>query len=405
MGLNLGNVDAGAMPASKSQYLDRFHYSLADSLKKKGAFRDETNSMWRNFIEIPGNNVRELQQFLYESGFMSRPEAVDGIFGYTTAAAVRLFQEYVRVHLGDSSIGVPDGSVGPNTLSKINNWKQNGLGVCDWGRASSFSPTAEFSQWLQLLATAKDHFQFNPSPVRERVETFSAPTDTRKIMEWDTSPGTIHMIGLRTSQDTSSRHDNDDLFILLINGMVFKFWGSTDPNPKEADRSDIPFLVEGQHVYKFGWHKIDDAKKVYRALRAASAGVLVFRDKNGDRALTDFDIAKGIDKSPNDSINIHWSGIGRSNFSAGCQVIAGNSYFNEKGELVDCSGFAAVNYDQLGGQKTRGAYNVFTDLLLAYAPSGVNTIAYTLGRDETLRLSDNVAPGFVRETVDRMKRA
>lgn len=403
--LQLGNVDAGAMPPSKTQFFSRFHATLSDSLKRKLAFRDESNSVWKNFQEITGSNVREIQQFLHEGGFMSRPEAVDGIFGYTTQAAVRLFQEYVRTELGDSSIGVPDGTVGPNTLRHINNWRQNGLGVANWGRSNAANPTAEFSQWLQLLERAKGHFQANPSPIRERIEAFSGATDTRKITDWDTSPGTIHLIGLRASQDISARvRDNDDLFVLLINGLVFKFWGSTDPNPGEADRSDIPFLVEGQHLYQFGWHKIDDAKKVYRALRPASAGVLVFRDKNGDRALTELDILKGLDPNPNGSINIHWSGIGRSNFSAGCQVIAGKNYINEKGDLIDCSGFAASTYDQLGSQKTRGAYNVFTDLLLAYAPSGVQTIAYTLGRDETLRLSDNLNQDFVRETVEKMKR-
>jgi len=48
---------------------------------------------------------------------------------------------------------------------------------------------------------------------------------------------------------------------------------------------------------------------------------------------------------------------------------------------------------------------VFTDLLLSYGPSRVLTIAYTLGRDETLRLSDNPQwkdVNFVRDTVKQM---
>ncbi|MBK9335302.1 MAG: hypothetical protein IPM98_01440 [Lewinellaceae bacterium] len=172
-----------------------------------------------------------------------------------------------------------------------------------------------------------------------------------------------------------------------------------------ADRKDIPFLVEGQHHYQFGWHKVSDEKTVYRALRPATAGVLVFRDKNGDAALTDDDIARGLDEQPNTSINIHWSGVGRANFSAGCQVLAGHSYINAKGELVPCAKFAATSYSELGSQKTRGAYNVFTDLLLAYAPPGVRTIAYTLGQDGTLRLSDAWKEEFVHETVGKMKRS
>ncbi len=404
MALNLGSVDAGSVPANKTQYFDRFHHGLTDVLRKKLAFRDETNSVWRGFTPQAGTAVRDLQQFLFDAGFMARPEAVDGIFGYTTASAVRLFQEYVRTILGDSTIGAPDGVVGPGTMRFIENWKNSGRGRSDWGNSSASNPSAEFSQWLGLLQTAKDFFQQNPSPIRQKVEAATVTGDTRKIADWDTSPSTIHLIGLRTGQEVSGKIlDNDDLFILLINGMCFKFWGSTDPNPEVAERPDIPFIIEGQHEFRFSWHKVDNEVKAYRALQPATDGVLCFRDKNRDRALTDSDINNGFDPSPNKTIHIHWSGAGKTNFSAGCQVIAGRSYINDKGNLIDCSRFAAASYPQLGGSMTRGAYNVMTDLMLAYAPSGVQTIALTVGRDETLRISNNLEQSFVKETVEKMK--
>ncbi len=406
MKFTLGNVDADATPANKSDFLSRFHGTFSDVLKRKQQFRDESNSAWTDFKALPGNGVRELQQFLHDAGFLIRPDTVDGIYGYTTQAAVRLFQEYVRTVKGDASIGVPDGVAGPNTLAHVEKWKQDKTGVCEWGRTSAQNPSTEFTQWMQLLAKAKDHFLANPSPIQQRVEAYTKPADTRKIKDWDVSPETIHLIGLRCGQDVfNGRRDNDDLFVLLIRGMVFKFWGSTDPNPQMADRKDIPFLTEGQHHYQFGWHKVSDEKTVYRALRPASVGVLVFRDKNGDAALTADDIARGLDEKPNSTINIHWSGVGRANFSAGCQVLAGHSYINHKAELVPCAKFAATSYSELGSQKTRGAYNVFTDLLLAYAPPGVRTIAYTLGQDNTLRLSDAWKEEFVHETVSKMKKS
>lgn len=404
MKFSLGNVDAGAMPANKSDFLSRYHAALADGLKRKQQFRDESNGTWSAFREVGGTGIRSLQQFLKDAGFMPKSN-VDGIFGYATQASVRLFQEYIRTVQGNTSIGTPDGIVGPNTLAHVERWKKENTGVCHWGKSSAETPSPAFKQWINLIENAQKHFLENPSPIREHIEQYAKPTDTLKINDLDTSPNTIHLIGLRTGQDRAAdRRENDDLFVLLINGMVFKFWGSTDPNPGMASRADIPFLVEGQHRYQFGWHKISDAKTVYRALRPASHGVLVFRDRNGDRALTDSDILKGVDPTPNTTINIHWSGIGTTNFSAGCQVIAGRTYINDQDTLVNCGGFAATSYSELGSKKTRGAYNVFTDLLLTYAPPNVQTIAYMLGRDVTLRLSKDWTADYVQETVDKMRK-
>ncbi|MFN0173217.1 MAG: peptidoglycan-binding domain-containing protein [Saprospiraceae bacterium] len=412
MKFSLGNVDTGSMPADKSSYFSRYHANLkGELLLRKQQFRDEVTSDWREFQEVPGTGIKEIQQFLKDAGFLPKT-TLNGIYGYSTQAGVRLFQEFVRTVKGDPSIGVPDGVVGPNTLSHIQKWKQEKAGVCDWGKGSVQNPSNEFRQWIQVLEKAKSHFQANPGPIVSHIENYSKTSDTRKTSNWDTSSNVIHLIGIRRTQDTlanTANRESDDLFVLLINGMVFKFWGSTDPNPgiysdkEKGKRNTLPFLVEGQHNYQFGWHKLGDEDKVYRALRPASNGVLVFRDKDGNRALTDLDIVKGLDSSPNPTINIHWSGIGRTNFSAGCQVIAGQSYINDKGDLVNCTGFAAKSYDELGNKKTRAAYNVLTDLLLSYGPPDVRTIVYTLGRDETLRFSDVWKENHVQEIIGRMK--
>jgi len=414
MKFTLGSTDAGAIPANLTNYFARYHNNLkGEPLLTKIKFRDEGTNVWQDFQELPGTGVRDFQQFLKDSGFMPK-STVDGIFGYETHAATRLFQEYIRNVQGDVSIGVPDGVAGPNTLGFVEKWKQAQTGICDWGKYNAQTPSQEFTQWMELLAKAKNYFITDrTNPIVQHVENYKLPSDTRKPTEWDVSPDTVHLIGLRRSQDAfagTARRENDDLFVLLIKGMVFKFWGSTDPNPgiydekKKEKRDVLPFLVESQHSYQFGWHKLDEEEKVYRALRPASNGVLVFRDKDKNRALTNEDIVKGLDAQPNNTINIHWSGHGNTNFSAGCQVIAGRSYINHKGDLINCSAYAAGTYDELGSQKTRAAYNVLTDLLLTYGASGVRTIAYLLGRDETLRLSDIWKENQVGALVDQLKR-
>lgn len=406
--LRLGKVDKGQMPTNRAEFLAPYHISMAPMLKEKLKFRDEALGKWRNFLEVEGKQIAQLQQFLKDSGFMPKAN-VDGIFGYATTAAVRLFQEYVRTIEGKKDIGIPDGVVGKNTLKYIQEWKDTKEGtenyVCEWGKASSLQPSQNYQHWLRLLAKGQQHYQNNKHQILEHIEHFAQPTDTQKIENWDTSANSIHLIGIRRNQEkaSSDRRENDDLFVLLIKGMVFYFWGSTDPNPGMAQRSDIPFLVEGQHKYGFGWHKIHSYNKIYKALRPAEHGVLVYRDKDYNQALTDFDVIHGLDPHPNQTINIHWSGIGRTNFSAGCQVLAGASYINHQDKLIDCRFFAAPSYAALG-TKTRGAYNVLADLILTYAPSNVRTLTYTLTRDDMAFLSDELTVGVIREVVGRLKK-
>lgn len=417
----LGNVDKGATPADKAAYFAPYHVTMADDLTKKLQFRDEVSGAWNSFTEVEpinGVSIWQLQEFLNAAGFMPRFKP-DGIYGYGTQAAVRLFQEYVRSVEGDSAIGVPDGEAGPKTLTYMENWKAKKAGkpefVCEWGHASDQSPSAEYLQWIMLLGKAKAHYIANPDPKLQLIDNYKPANpkitshDTRKISDWDVRPETVHLIGIRRNQEVdSTNRGNDDLFILLIRGMVFKFYGSTDPNPEECkdkngNPTPMPFLIEGQHNYQYGWHNRGSEEKTYRALRPAGNGVLVYRAPVGVRVMRDEDVLKGLDPSPNGTINIHWSGMGiGGNWSAGCQVIAGKSYINHKGELVDCSKFAAGGYKALGSAMTRGAYNVFTDLVLSYSQPGVRTIAYTLGRERTLALSDKEA-NYVQNEVARMR--
>jgi len=397
----LGSCDTAKKPFDPKSFLAPYH--MDGVLKNTVSFRDDDRTTWRRFRDTPGEEVADLQQFLFEAGFMPRG-VIDGIFDYVTQASVRLFQEYVRTVDGVPNM-LPDGIVGSGTQSHIDRWKAMNQ-VSDWGQASIYYPTPEYSKWMDLLHTAKDHYQNNPHPILQQVSNFLEPTDTRKINDWEFDPDEIHLIGIRRGHDLgTSRRSNDDIFILLIRGLVFKFWGSTDASQNMISRRDEAFLVEGQHKYRFGWHKISVERKIYRALKPYQDGVLVFRDRNDDNALTESDLHQGLDGSPNHSINIHWSGIGHSNWSAGCQVIAGKSYINHLDEVVDCSGHAASGYSSLNtsARKTKGAYNVLADLIVSFSNPGINYLYYTLGREASLNLDENLGADYATETLERMK--
>ncbi len=405
--LKLGATDLGQVPTNPSEFLTPYHPFMTEAMKNKLAFRDEGNHQWRPFNEIDGEHVRTLQTFLQNAGFMPTGQ-IDGVFGYRTLAGLRLFQEYVRTVDQKAGIGKPDGIAGPNTWKYIEEWKSERMGtpeyVCQWNRFKD-QPSESYLEWIELLRSAKEFYLSNNHPIIEMTVNFPQKSDTRPVGDWNVSQDQIHLVGIRRNQEdeVGGRRENDDLFALLIHGMVFYFWGSTDPNPGMASRTDIPFLTEGQHLYTFGWHKVSQAHKVYQALRPASNGVLVFRDRNVNQAFDLVDLISGLDAAPNPTINIHWSGIGKTNFSAGCQVIAGQSYLNHTNELVDCSNFASVTYGDLGHGKTRGAYNLLSDLILNYAPAGVQQVHYTLGRDETSFLSPKLNSKWIADKVDQLK--
>lgn len=406
--LYLGSCDAGKVPSSRKTFLKPYH--IDGLLIGKVSFRDDDRTKWRSFREGTGNHVLKLQQFLFNTGFMPRC-AFDGVFGYVTQAAVRLFQEYVRTVDGVSNM-VPDGIVGSGTMTHIKRWEEQNK-ISEWGKMSNQNPSKTYADWMRLLHQAKQHYTNNPGPILKHLNTLQNTYSTKKPSEWKFNTNDIHLIGIRRKQTESAiRRENDDLFVLLINGMAFTFWGSTDASVNMAGRKHEAFLIEGQHLYRFGWHKISVERKIYRALKPQDyRGVMIIRDWDDDNAYTDKDIKvrderghlKGLLVNP--SINIHWTGIGRSNFSAGCQVIAGKSYLNHKSELQDCSKFASTSYGGLtnSNKKTKGAYNVFTDLVLCYAPKAVTHLYYTLGREESLNLSSNFGGSYAADTLQRLK--
>ena len=360
--LKLGCVDTAAMPANKGQCTAPYH----DWTVKPGKFRAEPNNGWSPMTTKTGSQVALLQQQLKTMGFNPNA-AIDGIFGYRTLSAVRLFQEYVRTIEGDSAIGTADGIAGKNTFLRIDKWFTNGL-TADWTPADDMQ-----SKIFSGLNQIRDQLAQSPDPAIKALDESVRPSSTRKLADWQFDPGDIHLLGIRRDntnvvlKKNKYVRRNDDIFVLLVNGIRIVFRGSTDPSPSMAGRKDAAFLIRGQHEYRFGWHKIStvgsDTVKVYRAFKTKTDnGVLVVRASDGQ--LTPASYAKGAE--PNPTINIHWSGAGSTNWSAGCQVIAGKKYKSFRNEIVDLSASASAGYAGLGS-KTRGAYNLLIDLVTVFS--------------------------------------
>ena len=398
MSLSLGSCDPGAVPADVAAFLRPLHEANMDVARLRG----EKDAEWVPFRAESAPTVRDMQNTLRTAGFLPAGPA-NGMLDYRTVSAVRLFQEYVRTVEGLPDVGAPDGVVGPTTAKHLARWKTAATRA-DWSDRSPDNATAAFRYWMLVLAMYQAYNANTPvTLIVQKAEAFTKPSDTLKIAQWNLDRHAIHLIGIRRQEWRSAPvRRNDDVFVLLVDGIAFGFSGSTDPNPKQAGptRPDEPYLVRGQHQYRFGWHKLDNPDRVYRAFRPVGPGVLVCRDFVNDDALTDADLVGGLDANP--TINIHWSGAGTGNWSAGCQVIEGSRYVNHRGAVVDCSAFAAPSYSGLGA-KTKGAYNVLLDLITVFAPSNATSgvgLHYTLLYEKDLQLQ--TTPGRTIDQVARM---
>lgn len=342
-------------------------------------------------------SVADVQRALTAIGFFPGG-AADGICGYRTQSAIRLFQEYVRTMEGQADC-IPDGLFGPRTQAHLQRWLASGA-------QANWAPVAgEYEAWLALLDNVKQKYLAAPNRALQLVNAFPGRSDTRKVADWDFAGlGNIHLVGVRRQEITGKY---DDLFLLLMKGLVFKFQGSTEPGVSDNPRGP-PHLVQGQHDYHFGWHPgaPDQPKPRYLALRPLhlDAGVLVVR-AGADKVLDDADYDRGLEANP--TINIHWGGRGmaRDNtWSAGCQVINGEGYINPANQLISCARFAATFSSEPTRErsKTRGAYNVLVDLVTALSgdmPS--NQVKYTLLVEEDLDL----APALKQKMAEDRARA
>ena len=387
--ISLGSTDRGTSPDAIKNYLGRVlqvtQFSTGDKL------RGDKDGQLVPFQEIDAGeamSVAQVQQFLHDAGFLPFGQ-VDGICGYRTTAAIRLFQEYVRTVDGDQSIGSPDGVLVTKGLAVIGSWQRAGK-KADW-RGTPAGPS--HARGIELLNEIKQRCRA-PSRLLRMVNEYTRPTDTLEVDQWDFNPDHIHLVGVRKNTRESESQFND-VFFLLLRGMVFTFFGSTDPGASD-DPAGAPFLTSGQHLYRFAWHKLSDASRVYQALRPQRHGVLVVRSRD-DRVLTDSDLASGL--TANKLINVHWGGEGFGEikkWSEGCQVITGKAYLNHRNTLIDMARFAAPFYTSLGTTvngcyQSKGAYTVLTDLVTSFSGDQDNVVRYLLLTDDELAVSPALA--------------
>ena len=385
--ISLGCVDASVGEDTCRAYLDTVERTTVIKLTDVGDGLDKVSIQRLPQIPQGAMSVADVQRALNAIGFFPGG-AVDGICGYRTASAIRLFQEYVRSIEGQDC--VPDGLFGPKTQAHLQRWLDSGARP-DWRQVPG-----EYEAWLALLEAFKQKHAADPSREVALVNAFTGPSDTRKVQDWDfTGPGNIHLIGVRRNE---AANKFDDIFVLLMKGLVFKFQGSTEPGSSQHPEGP-PHLMPGQHNYRFGWHQ-----RSYLALRPQSAGVLIVR-AGSDRRLDQADYDKGLSANP--TINIHWGGRGMTRdvnrWSEGCQVINGTVYINPANQLISCADFAATFSREPITERgrTRGAYNVLVDLVTALSGDMPgNAVKFTLLTEADLELApqlrDNLADARAR---------
>ena len=376
--ISLGCYDATLGAEVCNAYLEHVESTTRKRLRDIASGPDKI-SLTKYQARPGAMTVADVQQALKTVGLFPGGK-VDGICGYRTHSAIRLFQEFVR-SVEKQSDCLPDGRFGPKTEQHLQRWLSGGIRPV-WLNPTP-KQTREYDRWLALLNRLKAEYTARPTTALQLVNGYSGKSDTLKPADWDFSgPGNTHLIGVRRT-DYGGKFD--DLLILLVKGLVFKFQGSTKPGAAADPRKGVPFLLEGQHLYHFGWHK-----SAYLALRPQQLGVLVVRSKDDKRL--DATELRPNNTECNASINIHWGGLGLgrpvNTWSEGCQVINSSLYFNPDNEVVDCRAFAAVNNGEIATnpKKTRAAYNVITDLVTAFASDVPgNTVRYTLIGEQDLQ--------------------
>jgi peptidoglycan hydrolase-like protein with peptidoglycan-binding domain len=159
----LGAYDSDVQDRALDEYVQ---YTLkltgVQEWSGKRRLRGDKEGEWVSFQKADAGDmkVKEVQQFLKDASFFAGK--VDGICGYRTTAAIRLFQEYVRTVEGDASIGFPDGKLGPTSFNHVKRWKTSNK-KADWTNFSSAKPSTEYTKWMNLLNRVKQKYSATPN--------------------------------------------------------------------------------------------------------------------------------------------------------------------------------------------------------------------------------------------------
>lgn len=384
--LSLGIYDQNVPLNEIEDYIMLWHKDLLMGQLpdiQKLAFRGQ-DLQWKPLTPARSkqSTVLYLQLFLVDAGFL-KPEAISGFFEYETQSAIRQFQENLMLAGVDI---IPDGTAGLNTWFAISDWKKAGR-VSPYNQFSTQLPSPDYQKWMQLLDTIRTENLASPTLVQQQIEQHPNRGDTRKLEDWDLSPDSIHLLGIRRRANIKeSARPNDDLFILLIKGQSFKFWGSLDPNYRQANRPDPAFMASGQHEFKFGWQQRSNPDRSYRGLIPKSDGVLYYRDTNRDSIFNQADIAFGLQEEPNFLLSLGYTS-NRSSFgtwSGGQPMICGESYVNYGGDLISYPELIGGTVELSDHEKTRGAYYTFLDLVNTLSKDPDPTVFFSIIDEEAV---------------------
>jgi peptidoglycan hydrolase-like protein with peptidoglycan-binding domain len=120
--------------------------------------------------------VADVQRALRSIGYFPGGKS-DGICGYRTQSAMRLFQEYVRsVEKLDC---LPDGRFGQKSQVHLRRWLDNRL-LPDWSPTIERWQTdtqrdTEYEGWLELLNQVKSRCLASPNRMLQMVDAFTKP--------------------------------------------------------------------------------------------------------------------------------------------------------------------------------------------------------------------------------------
>ena len=177
--ITLGTYDSNVQSSALDEYIEHAK-KLTGVESWENKLRGEKDGEWAEFRPLKGSamTVVDAQRFLRDAGFFPFGK-VDGICGYRTLSAIRIFQEYVRTVEGDAGIGYPDGVMGPKTISHANRWKAKNQ-KADWTGVSAANPSREYAEWMSLLHKVKEKYVADPNAMLRKVNEFSHPPTRSK---------------------------------------------------------------------------------------------------------------------------------------------------------------------------------------------------------------------------------
>ena len=162
--IQLGSFDAGVTKTERDDYVKQVETVTRVRLGEVAEGSDKLQLAACTPSTQSPMSVADIQQGLKAAGFFPGGK-VDGICGYRTRSAMRLFQEYVRSVEKQSSL--PDGQFGPSSQQHLRRWV-DGHRVHDWAptierwRTGALGQT-EYTEWLSLLGRVKERYAASPN--------------------------------------------------------------------------------------------------------------------------------------------------------------------------------------------------------------------------------------------------